>query len=176
LATQYGKNVRWLPPMLKEVVAGDGALVLKLDTWAGPFHDGPILGFALAGEDGKFQPAQAQWLDRNAGQGGAPNPDRSVIVLTSPLVPQPLYFRYAWGRNPLANLKSTDATDLPFPAQRNDPWSLADHYEQCTGKAPSVPGRLDRAEMQALVQVMRQYDLERRAREAKAFLAEHPGL
>lgn len=124
LATQYGKNVRWLPPMLKEVKLDPGRIVLRLDTWAGPFHDGPIQGFALAGEDGKFQPAQAEWLDKDAGKEGQTQCQRSAIVLTSPLVPDPKYFRHAWGRNPLANLKSNDATDLPFPAQRNDTFGL----------------------------------------------------
>jgi sialate O-acetylesterase len=65
---------------------------LKLDPWAIPFNDGPIQGFAIAGQDGRFQPAQAQWLDKNAGK-GEPNWERSMIVLSSPWVPEPIYFR-----------------------------------------------------------------------------------
>ena len=173
LATQYGKNVRWLPPMLKEVKTGEGRMVLHLDTWAGPFHDGPIQGFAIAGKDGRFQPAKAEWLNKSAGQKGQPNPERSAIVLTSPLVPEPLYFRHAWGRNPLANLKSSDATDLPFATQRNDSWTMADMYEIYTGKKSAAPA-LSRSEHAELVKALRAADLKRRAGEAKSFLEKHP--
>jgi len=84
LATQYGKNLRWLPPQLQEVKAADGRLFVKLDSWAIPFHDGPIRGFAIAGKDGRFQPAEAQWLDKNVG-GGQPDWERSIIVLINAL-------------------------------------------------------------------------------------------
>lgn len=84
LATQYGKNLRWLPPQLQEVKAADGRLFLKLDSWAIPFHDGPIRGFAIAGKDGRFQPAEAQWLDKNVG-GGQPDWERSIIELINAL-------------------------------------------------------------------------------------------
>ncbi len=169
LATQYGKPVRWLPPQLEEVKTGDGRITLRLDTWAGPYHDGPIQGFAIAGKDGRFQPARAEWLNRNAGK-GEPNWDRFTIVLTSPLVPEPLYFRYAWARNPLENLKSTDNTGLPFDTQRNDTWSLADMYENYTGKKPKTPNLLDAAEERDLMQALKADDLKRRIEEAKALL------
>lgn len=161
LATQYGKQVRWLPPQLKEVKTGDGKLVLKMDSEVGPFHDGPILGFAIAGKDGHFQPAKAEWFDKNA---------RNSVVLTSPLVTEPLYFRYAWARNPLENLKSNDHTDLPFDTQRNDTWSLADMYEIYTGKNSKTPGILERAEHGELVKALKADDLKRRIEEAKALL------
>ncbi len=133
LATQYGKDIRWLPPQLQEVTTSGNKLILKLDTWAIPFNDGPIQGFAIAGKDGRFQPAKAEWLDKNEGK-GTPNWERSVIVLTSPLIPEPCYFRYAWARNPLENLKSTDNAGLPFDTQRNDTFSLADMYQIYTVK------------------------------------------
>ena len=173
LATQYGKPVRWLPPQLKEVKAGDGRLVLQLDTWAIPFNDGPIQGFAIAGKDGRFQPAKAEWLDKNSGQ-GAPNWERSTVVLTSPFVPEPLYFRYAWGRNPLENLKSTDLVGLPFDTQRNDTWTLADMYEIYTGKKPATPGVLQQNEQNELQKALEAADLKRRAAEARLFLEQHP--
>ncbi|MCX7827073.1 MAG: sialate O-acetylesterase, partial [Verrucomicrobiae bacterium] len=161
LATQYGKAIRWLPPQLQEVKPGKGKLVLKMDSEVGAFHDGPILGFAIAGKDGHFQPAKAEWLDKNA---------RSTVVLSSPLVPEPLYFRYAWARNPLENLKSYDHTDLPFDTQRNDTWPLADMYMIYTGKKPKTPGILDRGEHAELVRALTAEDLKRRIQEAKAFL------
>lgn len=169
LATQYGKNIRWLPPQLQEVKTVDGTLLLKLDTWAVPFHDGPIQGFAVAGQDGRFQPAKAQWLDKNSGK-GQPNWDRSSIVLSSELVPQPVYFRYAWARNPLENLKSTDNAGLPFDTQRNDTFTLADMFQIYTGKKSSTPGLLHDGERGELIRALKAEDLKRRIQEAKALL------
>ncbi|MFN7873952.1 MAG: hypothetical protein ACK5PB_01450 [Pirellula sp.] len=172
LATQYGKNIRWLPPQLQEVTVRDGKLFLKLDTWAIPFNDGPIQGFAIAGQDGRFQPAEAQWLDKNGGK-GEPNWERSMIVLSSPWVPEPVYFRYAWARNPLENLKSSDNAGLPFDTQRNDSFSLADMYQIYTGKNTSEKGVLNNAERRELIQALKAEDLKRRRDEAKMLLDDH---
>lgn len=169
LATQYGKQIRWLPPQLQEVKAADGKMFLKLDTWAIPFHDGPIQGFAVAGKDGRFQPAKAQWFDKNAGK-GEPNWERSLIVLSSELVPEPVYFRYAWARNPLENLKSADNAGLPFDTQRNDDFSLADTYEIYTGKKPSTPGVIHGGETRELIEALKAEDLKRRVEEARKLL------
>lgn len=171
LATQYGKPIRWLPPQLQEVKAADGKLILKLDSWAIPFHDGPIQGFAIAGKDGRFQPAEAQWLDKNAGK-GQPNWERSTIVLSSEWVPEPVYFRYAWARNPLETLKSSDLSNLPFDTQRNDSFTLADMYEIYTGKKPATPGELNRGETNELINALKAEDRKRRVAEAKALLNE----
>lgn len=170
LATQYGKSIRWLPPQLVEVKATDGKLFLKLDEWAGAYNDGPIQGFAIAGKDGRFQPAKAEWLDKNAGKPGGPNWERTVVILTSPLVSEPLYFRYAWSRNPLENLKSLDLTGLPFDTQRNDTWSLADMYEIYTGKKPAVAGVLNAGESRSLTNALKAEDLKRRIEDAKTLL------
>lgn len=169
LATQYGKNIRWLPPQLQEVKAGEGKLTLKLDSWATPFHDGPIQGFAIAAKDGRFQPAKAEWLNKNTGK-GQPDWDRSVIVLSSDLVSEPIYFRYAWARNPLETLKSSDLSNLPFDTQRNDTFTLADMFEIYTGKKPSTPGVLNRGETHELVEVLKKEDLKRRIEEAKKLI------
>ncbi|WP_395718967.1 sialate O-acetylesterase [Prosthecobacter sp.] len=169
LATQYGKNIRWLPPQLQAVKASNGKLILKLDTWAIPFHDGPIQGFAIAGKDGRFQPAKAEWLDKNSGQ-GQPDWQRSTIVLSSDLVPDPVYFRYAWARNPLETLKSSDLSNLPFDTQRNDPFTIADMYQIYTGKKPSTPGVLHGGEMRELTQAMKAEDMKRRVEEAKRLI------
>lgn len=173
LAIQYGKPVKWLPPQLKELKAVDGKLFLQLDAWAVPFHDGPIQGFAIAGKDGRFQPATATWLDRNAGKGGDPNWERSIIVLSSPWVAEPVYFRYAWARNPLENLKSADLAGLPFDTQRNDTFSFADMYEIYTGKKSKSPGVLDGAEQRDLINALKADDLKRRIAEAKILLQEN---
>lgn len=173
LATQYGKPVRWLPPQLKEVKPGAGKLVLKMDSDVGPFMDGPIpgiIGFAIAGKDGHFQMAKADYLDKNTDPKGRPNYDRSTLLLSSPLVPEPLYFRYAWARNPVENLASDG---LPFDTQRNDTWSLADMYELYTGKKPKVPQVLNGQEHKELIKCMQADDLKRRIFEAKTLLEQN---
>lgn len=171
LATQYGmsKQIRWMPPMLKEARAEGGKMLLQLDSTAGPYHDGPIEGFAIAGKDGRFQPARAEWFTGPDKQ-NQPRQDRSVIVLTSPMVPEPVYFRHAWGRNPLANLKSTDHTDLPFPTVRNDTFTIADMYEIYVGKKSTSPHELDRREQGELARALRAEDLKRRIAEARELL------
>jgi len=172
LATQYGmsKEIRWRPPMLQETRIEPGQIVLQLDTDAGPYHDGPIEGFAIAGEDGRFQPAKAKWLTVNNDQHNRPQDVRSAIVLNSPLVPVPIYFRYAWGRNPLANLKSVDHTDLPLPTLRNDTFSIADLYEKYTGLKSTTPNALDGREHGELKRALQAEDLKRRIAEAQELL------
>lgn len=174
LATQYGKPIRWLPPQLQECKIEAGRMILKLDTWAIPFHDGPIQGFAIAGKDGRFQPAKAVWFDKNEGK-GEPNWERSMIVLSSELVPEPVYFRYAWARNPLENLKSSDNAGLPFDTQRNDSFSLADMYEIYTGKKTVSPGVISPSESRELVQSLQTEDKKRRIFEARKLLDEKFG-
>jgi len=171
LATQYGMSnqVRWMPPMLKDVRFESGKIILQLDSAAGPYHDGPIEGFAIAGTDGHFQPAKAEWLTTQDKR-NQPQQDRTAIVLTSSLVPEPKYYRHAWGRNPQANLKSMDHTDLPFPTLRNDSWTIADMYEIYTGKKSKTPNILDRREHGELTKALRAEDLKRRLAEAKELL------
>ncbi|WP_205855085.1 sialate O-acetylesterase [Pirellula sp. SH-Sr6A] len=175
LATQYGKSIRWLPPQLQECKIEPGKITLKLDTWAIPFHDGPIQGFAIAGKDGRFQPAKAVWLDKNEGK-GEPNWERSTIVLSSELVPEPIYFRYAWARNPLENLKSSENAGLPFDTQRNDSFSLADMVEIYTGKKTTTPGVISPKESRELVQALQAEDKKRRFFEARKLLDEKSGF
>lgn len=168
LATHYGlsKQIRWQPPMLKEVRAEGEQIILQFDSAVGPFHDGPITGFAIAGKDGRFQPAKAEWL-MIKDKAGKPQADRTTIVLTCSLVTEPQYFRHAWGRNPLASLKSTDHTDLPVPTIRNDNWTIADMYELYTGKKPATPNILDGREQGELRNALRADDLKRRLMEAQ---------
>jgi sialate O-acetylesterase len=137
-----------------------------------PYNDGPILGFAIAGKDGKFQPASAKFLEKATDGRNRPQSDKHAIVLTSPLVSEPVQFRYAWGRNPLANLKSSDHTDIPFATQRSDNWTLADMYEIYTGKKGSAAGLLNGNEQGQLRKVLRAADLERRIAVAKSLLQE----
>jgi sialate O-acetylesterase len=162
LATQYGLGVRWLPPMVTEMKVEDGKITLQLDSSARPFHDGPILGFAIAGSDRKFYPADAV-NGKNA----------SVVVLSSPFVLHPVAYRCAWHRNPMANLKSDDHTELPMPIERSDDWSMNDLYEAYVGKKSRSPAVLDDNERRAFITALNAADMDRRLHEAQAFIKEH---
>jgi sialate O-acetylesterase len=168
LVTQYGKSsdIRWLPPTIREMNVEGPRMILTMARFEViPYNDGPILGFAIAGKDGKFQPAKAEWINPNA-----PG-DRSTIVLTSPLVPEPVYYRHAWGRNPLANLK---ADGIPLDSLRNDNFTVADLYQIYTGKKSAIPNILNGAERRELTNALKAEDTKRRRNEAETFLKEHP--
>ena len=88
-------------------------------------------------------------------------------------MPKPIHFRYAWARNPHANLVS--AWDkLPLATQRSDTWTLADLYKSFVGKEPmSQTDKLQGDEMGELKKSLQAADLKRRLYEAKVFLEEH---
>ncbi len=174
LATQYGMNrqLQWQPPMLKQMKVDKGRLLLYMDQTVRPVDDGrPIMGFAVAGQDGRFEPANAVPLVIGRDDRGRPKQDDTVLVLSSPLVPQPTQFRYAWARSPMGNLQG--GRDIPLPIQRSDDWGIGHLYEAYTGKKPKSPGELNRAENNALNEALQAADLQRRLEEAQALLQEN---
>ena len=178
LATQYGmdKRIRWMPPTYTKMETGRGQIVLHMDgVVSAADNQGDIHGFAIAGEDRRFQPATAEWQFRKDGD-GRPQRDRSVLVLTSPHVPEPIHFRYAWGRNPMANLQSADHNDLPFATQRSDDWKMEAVPVGVLGDEPFPGGKMTRAQRSQIRKVLQQEDLQRRIAEAKALLRVHGEL
>lgn len=167
LATQYGADLRWLPPTVTGMKVDGRRLIVTLDADASPYNSGPISGFAIAGGDKKFYPAQADYLvDEKK------NTIRSAIVLTSPFVAEPAAYRYGWHRNPMGNLKITSC-ELPLPISRSDRWSVNDLYEAYTGKKPASTTELNRGERAALDRALRAADRRRLLKEAEAYAKEH---
>jgi sialate O-acetylesterase len=177
MTTQYDCKVGWEPPYLKEMKVEDGGIVLAFEV-KGPLGtnpEGPIVGFAIAGKDGKFQPAKADFLVTGKDSRGRPRRDSSRLVLTSPLVPNPIHYRYAWARNPHANLVA-GWSKLPLGTQRSDSWTLSDLYTAYTGKkATSTIDKLEGNERGDLQKALKAADLQRRLHEARALLKEHEG-
>ena len=94
----------------------------------------------------------------------------SHVVLTSPLVPKPIHYRYAWARNPHANLVS-GWDKLPLATQRSDTWTLSDMYKAYTGKQPTnTIDKLEGNESSELKKALIAADLKRRLHEARALL------
>ena len=170
LATQYGFNrqVQWKPPMLIGMETSDGALLLKLDTDVSDPQDGEIQGFAIAGEDRVFHPANVAYAEKGKDNRGRVQYDKKQLVLTSPMVPSPIHFRYAWGRNPLANLQATGNKDLPFATQKSDDWKM---YQVPRGVlADDVTVPISRGDRNTIIQALRQQDKMRKIKEAEMII------
>jgi sialate O-acetylesterase len=169
LATQYESKLGWKPPMLKETKIEDGKLLLTFDVPVGAEKDSPMLGFAVAGEDRRFQPATAEHFVKGKDNRNRPQYERRIVVLSSPHVPNPVHFRYAWSRNPMGNVTCTDARygRAPLATQRSDGWKLTE-----------VPAKLDegmdhRAKVGQQRKLQKELDLERRLEDARALIDQH---
>jgi len=175
LATQYGfdKEIKWKPPMYTDMKIENGKIILTMDTWVRAVTSGPIEGFAIAGKDRRFQPAEAEWLVSGKDQHNRPKHDRRIIVLSSPHVPDPIHFRYAWGRNPMGNLQSADHNDLPFATQRSDDWRMENVPFKLTGFDDLPPKDFARRANHESKKALRLDDLGRRLQEAQALIDEH---
>lgn len=169
LASQYGfeKDIRWKPPIVKEMRADGGQIQVAFDEAVAAIDDGsPIYGFAIAGEDRKFQPADANFLITGKDDKGRPKTDAKTLVLTSPLVPNPTHYRYAWGRSPLANLQASRMTDIPIGTQRSDDWNME---EIPLGVLPEGT-ELARADRRKITEALKQEDLRRHLRAAQELI------
>jgi sialate O-acetylesterase len=162
----------WLPPSIKEVKIIDHTirLTMSTDIRMKDESEDKMNGFAIAGNDRRFFPADINWFaDGSKDNRGKPITARNILVLSSPFVPEPTHYRYAWARNPIANL--TNSKQVPLPAQRSDDWIL----EETPVKFPTPPGMAaaDAARPQR-TQILKELELddtERRIKEAEATLA-----
>ena len=171
MVTQYGVNsVNWKPPMTTTMESKDNTLILNFDSDVASVNSEAIAGFSIAGKDGKFQPAKAEYLVTGKDNNGKPQQNWKALVLSHPLVPNPIHYRFAWGRNPMGNLRMVYIKDIPLGTQRSDNWTVADMYENYTGKKSAVPGLVNGGEVEELRKALKAADLERRIFEARALL------
>jgi sialate O-acetylesterase len=155
----------WLPPAVGKMEAGGGKITLTMttDIATRDDSDGKMLGFAIAGEDRRFYPAEISYLTIGESK-NKPTYDRKVLVLSSPHVPDPKHYRHAWARNPMTNL--TSQLQIPIPTLRSDDWDIEETpLQPFTPPAgnPRALGNLVRRELMLA-------DTERRIREAKRTL------
>ena len=111
-AKVYGEQeLVWRGPKMLDVSFGETSALVHFDqqlaTIDGEFK---VTGFALAGIDQKFYPAEAsiQW--------------GKYIVAVCNEVPSPVAIRYAWQDSPIANLYNKEG--LPVGSFRSDIWKL----------------------------------------------------
>lgn len=110
-AVVYGESITWSGPVVRKVeFRGDQAIVHFGSTGRGlrPLGDATgLVGFTLAGADGKHFPARATLHGADA------------VWLTCPEVPKPAAVRYGWDRVPVVNLANSN--QLPAVPFRTDP-------------------------------------------------------
>ncbi len=173
LATEYGfeGQVEWKPPMLVEMKPLDGVIELTFDREVADPMDGEIRGFAIAGETRQFHPADAQYAERGKNDRGQIQYDRKRLILSSSMVRNPIHYRYAWGRNPLANLQATGNKDLPFATQRSDDWVMEEVPLGVLGETVELP--ISRGDRSKVIQALREQDRSRRLQSARKQIESH---
>lgn len=169
LATQYGFNrqLEWKPPQIIAMKTADNALHVVFDADVGDPGDGSMEGFAICGKDRQFHPANVAYFEKGKDARGRPQLDRRTLVLTSPMVNSPIHYRFAWGRNPLANLQKTGHKDLPIATQRSDNWKM---QEVPLGVVENPSSELSRADRGKILQALRAQDQARQIRNAELIL------
>jgi len=178
IVTQYelitGRDAEeyWLPPSIKEVKVADGAIRLTMSTAVKMKDESSdkLVGFAIAGKDRRFYPADVNWYTDGAKDNrNRPVYSRDILVLSSPFVAEPVAYRYAWARNPMANI--TNGRQIPIATQRSDDWIL----EDTPVKFPTPQGMLEKdAARQVHGKITKELELddtERRIKEAEATIA-----
>ena len=171
LATQYGfseRDVPWRPPVVTSMQTEDGSITLTFDQPVGDQQRGEMVGFAIAGKDRKFYPAKAEHPETGRDGRDRPQYDKRIVKLTSLMVSEPVAYRYAWGRNPLANVQAEGNKDLPLPTHRSDNWPV---YTVPLGVLPEdVALPINRGDLARLSAALREMDKQRKIAEAKAIL------
>jgi sialate O-acetylesterase len=115
----YGlEQIEWDPaPKLVSVEPRDGTLLLTFDTAVRPDDFGSeIEGFSIADDSGIFYMAAAEHNPLE--------PDKNArlkqIVVSSPLVKEPKFVRYAWATSPMGNLAVNGLPWQPLFSFRTD--------------------------------------------------------
>lgn len=175
LASQYGLlqgDDFWLPPTIMNVERADGEIRLAMSTElrTKDDSDGRMLGFAIAGEDRRFYPAEIDYYTDGSLDGrNRPIYQRKTLVLSSPFVDQPVHYRYAWARNPMANLGN--GRQVPLATQRSDDWLLEETPITIPVPSDMDPNSQDRYVRTRLTKELQLNDTERQIQEAEETLA-----
>jgi sialate O-acetylesterase len=105
-ATEYGEQVEYSGPLFRQVTREAGALRVWFDhVGTGlQMHGAALTGFEVAGEDQRFQPAEARI-------------DGHTLLVRSNAVQEPVAIRYGWANSPNCNLFNREGLPAsPFMA------------------------------------------------------------
>jgi len=179
LATRYGLlkgrdgEAWWLPPTIDkvEIVGGAMRLTMSTEVKTRDDSDGRMLGFAIAGKDRRFYPAETDWFtDSEKDNRNRPQSVRNMLVLSNRFVPEPVHFRYAWARNPMGNIVNNRG--VPLAAQRSDDWILEETPVKIATPKDMPEDAARRQVGNQLRKELERDDLERRLQEAEAAITE----
>jgi sialate O-acetylesterase len=160
LSQVYEMRVDWETAELISAEREGEQMVLTFDKPVAPDDNGPIEGFAIAGEDGKYYKAYAQSLvTKDQGIWGNKY-DRKRLFVWSPLVKEPVAVRYAWARSPMGNLKVNGKPWQPLHSFRTDAWDWPENED-------ASKYALDRAQLKETAQEAAQRCEYRSMEEAK---------
>ncbi|KKM23284.1 hypothetical protein LCGC14_1616730, partial [marine sediment metagenome] len=112
LVKVYGKGGVHSGPMYQSMAVEGAGIRIRFKHVGGGLivkGDGPLTGFAVAGEDRKFAWAEATI-------------ERDTVLVASKAVAKPVAVRYAWAANPACNLYNKEA--LPAAPFRTDLWPV----------------------------------------------------
>ena len=112
LVRDYGLKIAYQSPTYKEMKKQANKVILRFDHVGSGLKAADVAelrGFAIAGSDHQFVPAQAKFT------GG------DTVEVWSDKVPEPASVRYAWADNPVCNLYSNEG--LPVTPFRTDDWA-----------------------------------------------------
>lgn len=121
LSTQYGFELKWEPAICKNVERLKDKIIITFDKEVKTSDDRPIEGFAIAGSDHHFFPANAAYV-KIQDEKGQQVIDKKMIEVWNNLCADPVELRYAWARNPLGNLVNAACPIMPVPLFRTDNW------------------------------------------------------
>ena len=108
LGNEYGQRIEYSGPVCTTMRIEGGTVVLAFKHAAGlAAKEGALTGFVVAGEDGRFQSAQARI-------------EGTTVRVSSPAVDKPAAVRYAWANDPECNLVNgagLPASPFRFPVK-----------------------------------------------------------
>jgi sialate O-acetylesterase len=109
LAGAYSQKVIPSGPLFESYTVNGSEVRIRFKHADGlkTLDDGPLKGFAIAGEDHKFV-----WADARI--------ERDTVIVSSPKISKPVAVRYGWADNPIANLYNK--AGLPASPFRTDDW------------------------------------------------------
>ncbi len=127
MALAYGDKAEFSGPLFQGAKFDAGKATISFTHVGGGLvaKDGLLTGFIIAGADKKFVVADAKI-------------EGDQVVVSSPLVPEPVSVRYGWADNPVPTLNLWNKADLPASPFRTDDWPLPGE-----GAVPLEPGQPD---------------------------------
>lgn len=123
LSEIYGYNqIVWKPAKVVDVSYDSDKIIVTFDKEVKSSDDRPIEGFSIASKDRHFYPAYAKYKVLSKSNNGKIKYDKTTLEIYNPLLNNPIAVRYAWARNPIANLISDRF--IPVPLFRSDNWDF----------------------------------------------------